>query len=99
MKMTHDEGPWKDHEIGDVIPGEEIMSYFTMLVETGKSLIRIPCKFTARMPRLESDEALEALVRSRAGEDCHVLQGETASIDGLVAKTSGRLLNSMARWL
>lgn len=28
MKMTHDEGPWKNHEIGDVIPNDEIREFF-----------------------------------------------------------------------
>lgn len=70
-----------------------------MLMNTRKPLTRMSCKIKARAPRMESDEALEALVRSRASKDDYVLQGETASVEGLVAKASGRLLNSMVRWL
>ena len=99
MNMTHNEGPWKSHELGEVITTEEIKAYFTIMVETGKSPIQISYRAVAKMPRMESDEALEALVRSRQNEDRFILKGETAPLDGLVAKTSGRLLKSMTRWL
>lgn len=31
MNMTHSEGPWKDHAIGDVIPNDELRAFFLTL--------------------------------------------------------------------
>lgn len=31
MQMTHEEGPWKQHNIGEVIPKDEIREYFLTL--------------------------------------------------------------------
>ena len=33
MNMTHTEGPWKNHDIGDVIPNEELRAFFLTQIE------------------------------------------------------------------
>ena len=33
MNMTHNEGPWKNHDIGDVIPNEEMREFFLTQIE------------------------------------------------------------------
>ena len=33
MKLTHKEGPWKNHDIGDIIPNEEIRAFFLTQIE------------------------------------------------------------------
>lgn len=33
MRMTHTEGPWKDHEIGDVITNDELTAFFMTQIE------------------------------------------------------------------
>lgn len=33
MNMTHTEGPWKNHEIGDVIPTDELREFFLTQIE------------------------------------------------------------------
>ena len=33
MNMTHTEGPWKNHDIGDVISTEELQSFFLTQIE------------------------------------------------------------------
>lgn len=33
MNMTHTEGPWKNHEIGDVIPTDELRAFFLTQIE------------------------------------------------------------------
>lgn len=38
MKMTHTEGPWKNHDIGDVIPNEELRAFFLTQIDCEKSI-------------------------------------------------------------
>lgn len=33
MNMTHTEGPWKNHDIGDIIPIEEMREFFLTQIE------------------------------------------------------------------
>lgn len=33
MNMTHNEGPWKHHDIGDVITNEELRTFFLTQIE------------------------------------------------------------------
>jgi uncharacterized phage-associated protein len=33
MNMTHTEGPWKNHDIGDVIPNEELRAFFLTQID------------------------------------------------------------------
>ena len=99
MKLTHDEGPWKEPKPGAGITTEAMTAFFRAKVEMGQSPVKITYRAVVHRPRMESDEALEALAASRASGDKQPLRGETAPVDGLVARTSGRLLKSMERWL
>lgn len=33
MNMTHSEGPWKNHDIGDVITQDELKEFFLTQIE------------------------------------------------------------------
>ena len=33
MHITHNEGPWKNHDLGDVIPNEELREFFLTQIE------------------------------------------------------------------
>ena len=69
MQMTHSEGPWKSHAIGDVIPNDEMRRYFLTQVDRDEYIP--PCT-RSRKEMLElCDQRMDDILAGRTSTIPH----------------------------
>lgn len=68
MKMTHTEGPWKSHKIGEVITNEELRSFFLTQINQD---VPPPCSHSREEMAAICDQRMDDILSDRASTIPH----------------------------
>lgn len=68
MKMTHTEGPWKRHNIGEEITNEELRSFFLTQIDQD---VQSPCSHSREEMMTICDQRMDDILSGRATTISH----------------------------